>query len=134
MAYSKIYYHVVWTTRNRAHVILEDIETLLYQFIRNKINNLGGYLHAINGVSDHVHLVVTIPVTIPISRFIGQIKAVSSTRINKTCFEIGQFKWQAGYSIFTIGRKELPYIIEYVKNQKLHHANGTINKILESIS
>jgi REP element-mobilizing transposase RayT len=134
MAFSKIYYHVVWTTKYRAPVILDDIETQLYQYIKKKVFQLGGYLHAINGVSDHVHLVVTIPVTISISRFIGQIKAVASTRINKTHFEIGQFKWQSGYSIFSIGQKELPYIIKYVNNQKTHHAEQTTLSNLEILS
>ena len=106
-------------------MISDDIESHLFHYIRTKTVGLGGYLHAINGVSDHVHLVVSIPVKIPISTFIGQIKAVASTKINKTLLELGDFRWQSGYSIFTVGEKELPFIIRYVKNQKIHHDEGT---------
>jgi REP element-mobilizing transposase RayT len=103
----------------------------VFLFLTKKIHGLGGHLFAINGVSDHIHLVLSIPVTIALSKFIGQIKAVASTKINKTCFEIGEFKWQRGYAIFSINEKELIYYVRYVENQKTHHAEGTLISDLE---
>ena len=109
-------------------MISGDIEGALFHFIRSKVGGLGGYLYAINGVSDHIHLVVSIPVKISISTFIGQIKAVASTRINKTRLGLGEFRWQTGFSIFSVSEKDLPFIIQYVENQKVHHDEAVRNR------
>jgi len=131
MPYIEVYYHIVWSTKNRSPAITNVIEKKIFEYIGLKIFGLGGYLYAINGVSDHLHLIVSVPVTIPIAKFVGQIKAVSSTKINKIFFELGQFRWQSGYSVFSIGRKELKSHIRYVENQKTHHAEGTSQFHLE---
>jgi len=131
MPYIEVYYHIVWSTKNRSPALTADIEKIIFDYIARKIHGLGGYLHVINGVEDHLHLIVSIPVTIAISKFIGQIKAVASTKINKQYFELGQFRWQSGYSVFSIGRKELKSHIRYVENQKTHHAEGTCRHHLE---
>ena len=114
-------------------MISDDIESQLFRYIRNKVVGLGGYLYAINGISDHIHLVMSIPVKISVSTFIGQIKAVASTRINKSHLELGEFRWQSGYSIFSVGEKELSFIIRYVENQKVHHKEGSDQPSLEKI-
>ncbi len=132
MPYSEIYYHVVWATKGRAPSITPDIEGEIYSYIAKKVHGLGGYLHSINGISDHIHIIVSIPVNISISSFIGQIKGIASTKINKSCLQLGEFRWQSGYSIISLGKKELKYHIRYVENQKHHHADKTTQNKLEN--
>jgi putative transposase len=71
-----LFYHFVWTTKRRLPLINEGNEAYIYQTIRNKTDQLGGIVHALNGVSDHVHLVVTVPPVVSLSNLIGQIKGV----------------------------------------------------------
>jgi len=121
MAYTKLFYHIIWSTKHREPTILPIIEYKLHSYIAKKAINLGGIIYAINGIDDHVHLAVSIPPSIAISKFIGQIKAVSSTKLNQSGLIDYKFRWQSSYSIFTFRESELPSIIRYVNNQKDHH-------------
>ena len=133
MAYTKLYYHVIWSTKYRERIISIEIEDLVHSFIAKKAIGIGGIVYAINGVSDHIHLAVSIPPTISISKFIGQIKAVASVKINKSGLLEEKFFWQSSYSIFTFRESELPNIVHYVNNQKSHHAKGTTKSIMEKL-
>lgn len=131
MAYTKLFYHIIWSTKYREQIITTEIEDLVHSFIAKKAIGIGGIVYAINGVSDHVHLAVSIPPSISISKFIGQIKAVASVKINQSGLLEEKFYWQSAYSIFTFRESELPNIIRYIRNQKVHHANGTIKPLME---
>jgi REP element-mobilizing transposase RayT len=132
MPYIKLYYHIIWGTKNREPRITPELEDKLHSYIAKKAIGLGGIVHALNGTADHVHLAVTIPTTIQISKFIGQVKGVASTRINKSSLGDGQFFWQSEYSIFSFSERELPYIVRYINNQKDHHKHGTEIETMES--
>ena len=80
MPYCRLYYHIIWGTKYREPIITPEIEPVLFNFIRSKAIGLGGFLHALNGTKDHVHLIVSIPGTIPLAQFIGKIKGTSSTK------------------------------------------------------
>ena len=133
MAYTKLYYHVIWSTKNREPIITPEIENCIHSFIAKKAIGLRGRVYAINGINDHVHLAVSIPPSISISKFIEQIKAVASVRINQSGYISEKFYWQSAYSIFTFRESALPNIIRYVNNQKEHHAKGTTIPLMEKI-
>jgi REP element-mobilizing transposase RayT len=114
MAYGQLYYHIIWGTKYGEPIITVQIESILFDFIRSKAIGLGGFVYALNGIEDHVHMVAHIPVTIPVANFIGQIKGSSSTRINKSTDGGGHFFWQTSYSVFTISNNLVPAIINYV--------------------
>ncbi len=126
MPYSRLYYHVIWGTKNREPFITSSIEPSLYNFLCSKAIGLGGYVYAINGTVDHVHLLVHIPRTIPVAQFVGKIKGSSSTRINKSGLGDGNFYWQSEYSIFTVSEFMIPKLKKYLVNQKTHHEQGSI--------
>jgi REP element-mobilizing transposase RayT len=125
MPYGQLYYHIIWGTKYGEPIITAQIEPILFDFIRSKAIGLGGFVYALNGIEDHVHIVAHIPVTIPVANFIGQIKGSSSTRINKSTDGGGHFFWQTSYSVFTISKNLVPSVINYVKNQKIHHQEGS---------
>ena len=97
----------------------------MFDFIRSKAIGLGGYVYALNGTEDHIHLVAHIPRTIPVSQYIGKIKGASSTRLNKSGLGDEHFFWQSEYSVFTISEFMIPKLIKYVENQKRHHSTGS---------
>ncbi len=131
MAFTQLYYHLIWATKKREPLITNLVEPTLFGFIRSKAIGLSGIVYALNGTSDHIHLVTSIPVTVPIPKYIGQIKGSSSKRINQTALCSGCFSWQTSYSIFTISKFHLPVIISYVENQKKHHEEGTLTLLYE---
>ena len=66
MALWRLYYHLVWGTKNRQHLIDNQCEAKLYPYIVSKADSLNCIIHAINGTENHIHLVVSIPPKIAI--------------------------------------------------------------------
>jgi REP element-mobilizing transposase RayT len=84
MPYGQLFYHIIWSTKNRLPLLTPDIEPIIYGYLRSKAIALEARVFTLNGTPDHVHLVVSIPPKIPLAKFIGQVKAVASTRFNKS--------------------------------------------------
>lgn len=131
MPYCQLYYHFVWTTKYRQPLLTPKVEPIIYNYLRSKAIGLGGFVFALNGVEDHVHLVGTVPAKLAVATFIGQVKGVASTRFNKEYPREEPFFWQREYGAFTFDKKRLPYVVRYVENQKQHHQTQSIIPILE---
>ncbi len=131
MPYWELFYHIVWSTKNRLPLLTPDIEQAVYGFLRAKAVGLHANVFALNGVADHVHLVASIPPGIALAKFIGQVKAVAATRINKSGLSATPLYWQEEYSVFSFDRKRLPNFIAYVERQKSHHGQRTTIPVLE---
>lgn len=132
MPFWRNYYHLVWATKKREHLIDHELEQHLYPILVSKAGELGMHVYAVNGWYDHVHLVGSIPPKLAVAEAVGQLKGASSRQMS---FESAQpFGWQRGYGVFTLGQRRLRWVIRYVENQKEHHRNQTINKWLEEIN
>lgn len=131
MAYWQLFYHIVWSTKYRQKIITPEIEPIVHNHLRAKAIGLGGTVFALNGTDDHVHIISSIPPKIAVATFIGQIKAVASTKLNQSGLLSEKFYWQEKYGVFSFDRKRLPNFIAYVERQKEHHANQTTIPILE---
>jgi putative transposase len=121
----RLYYHLIWPTRDHRPLIQPAWEKELYTYLGAKAQELGCVPHAINGISTHLHLVLSIPPSLAVSDVIGLLKAGSSRRINKAHPEAG-FAWQGDSILFSISEAGLERIVGYVKAQKAHHAQGTL--------
>ena len=66
-----------------------------------------------------------------ISEWIGKLKGGSSFYINHEIANRKLLDWQDGYGVVSFGTKDLKWVVDYVKNQKEHHARGTTIKRLE---
>jgi putative transposase len=102
-------------------MITPELQSRLFQYMggiarENKIKLL-----AAGGVSDHVHLLISMPSTISISKAMQFIKGGSSKWIHETFDEHRLFEWQEGYGAFSIGIGDVERTINYIKNQAEHH-------------
>ncbi|MBP0021653.1 MAG: IS200/IS605 family transposase [Cyanobacteria bacterium SBLK] len=132
MSFWRTYYHLVWATQNRQPLITAERESELYGYITGKADGLGCILHAIGGIENHIHLVVSIPPKLSVAEFIRKIKGSSSYHINHVPSKIDlPLKWQRGYGVFTLGGKQLDTAKGYVNRHKEHHAEGTTIASLE---
>ena len=130
MPYWQLFYHLVWSTKHREPLITPDVESIIYELLRTKAIGLGATVFAINGMSDHTHVVAAIPPKIAVARFTGQIKGVTSTKFNKMGLP-HKLYWQDEYGAFSFDAKRLPNYIAYVERQKEHHANNSTIPVLE---
>jgi len=131
LPYWQLFYHAIWSTRYREPMISLDVEPVLHGLLRGKAVGLGAEVFALNGMEDHVHLVVSIPPKLAVADFIGKVKGSASARINKTGLLNRPFFWQEEYAVLSFDRKRLPRYVTYVQNQKTHHARAELIPILE---
>jgi putative transposase len=133
--YSEINLHITWHTKNSSSLLDTRLEARAYNSIRERIHTTPGvYLHAIGGIETHVHLAVTVPPTLTLREWIGQLKGGSAHDVNQLSeTRDKELQWQTGYGVVSFGTKDLPWVIEYIRRQREHHAQGTTTKRLESI-
>lgn len=89
----------------------------------------GATVLACNVMPDHVHLFVTLPPTIALSTFIGQVKGALTYNHNKQF--LSELYWQKGYGAITVRRAETDRVVRYVENQQTIHANRKASRLLE---
>jgi putative transposase len=132
MTFWRTYYHLVWSTSDRLPLITENIEVELYNYIRYKCHTLNCPLHAIGGINDHIHMVISIPPSMAVSDLVKRIKGSSSHFVNQAKLEPDfKFAWQREYGLFSLGGQQLDRAVSYVNNQKEHHARGLTQRFLE---
>lgn len=85
-------------------------------------------LLAINGMPDHVHILIGLRPSQSISDLMQDVKGNSSKWINEKRFVRGKFSWQEGYGAFSYSKPELPNLIHYINNQQEHHRKKTFNE------
>ena len=131
MPYWNLYYHFVWVTKNRLLLIDSVLEPEIYRAIAAKAQKLGGFVHAIGGIEDHVHLAVSVPPKIALAKFVGDVKGNSSHFVNYVIKPEYEFHWQAEYGVVSFGERNLASVVRYIHSQKQHHANGTLIAAME---
>ena len=134
MPYYKLFYHFVWATKRREPIIMPEFEANLHSAIAAKVKEMGGIVHAIGGMEEHVHLAASVPPKLALATFIGELKGNTSHFVNHVIRPEFKLYWQDEYGVLSFGEKNLPYIVRYIKNQKQHHAEGSIQDKLERFS
>src|SRR5438477_5651520 len=102
-------------------MITPELEERLYPFIGGILRDLRCTLLAINGIADHVHLLIRYRADLSHSEMLQNIKARSSKWIHETFAELRSFSWQEGYGGFTVSKSMVPTVEGYIAKQKEHH-------------
>ena len=126
--YSQIFYHVVFAVRNRDSLITSAIKDDLYKYISGIIANQKQKLFIINGVADHVHLLMNCKPNMNLSDNVREIKEHSTKFINEKKILLGKFYWQEGFGAFSVSKKDVAMILHYIKNQEEHHKKKTFRE------
>jgi REP element-mobilizing transposase RayT len=85
---------------------------------------------AIGGVEDHVHLLLSLPATMPVAKAVQLIKAGSSKMVRQTFTPM--FEWQEGYASFSVGVSQVGRTVAYIRSQAEHHRKGSFREELEA--
>ena len=121
MSYTQTFYHIVLRTHRSIPAIVEEHERELYSYMLGFINNIGGRLYRIGGMPDHVHLFVSLPATLAMSKFVQEIK-VSTSKWLKANPHFPLFDgWSKEYAGFSYSLRDRDKIVRYIAKQKEHH-------------
>ena len=119
--YHNLYIHFVLTTLNRMPVIPEKNRQRIEKYITGIVKNNGCYLYAIYANPEHVHLLISKAQNIDEEELITIIANSSERFINENKLCVGLFQWQESCSAFSVSKRDVAKVCNYIQNQKEHH-------------
>jgi REP element-mobilizing transposase RayT len=119
--YSQIYIHIVFTVKGKENLLLKPFRDKIYKYIAGIIKGKNQKSIIVNGVSDHLHILIGLKPTANISDLVRDIKINSSKFINNQKFIKGKFAWQEGYGAFSYAHSQVKTVYQYIVNQEEHH-------------
>jgi REP element-mobilizing transposase RayT len=118
--YTKLLYHIVFSTKQRRPLIDASWEERLYSYLGGILRNERSDLLAAGGMPDHIHLLVRTRADLALSDLVRTIKTNGSAWVHDILRQ-KDFAWQTGYSAFTVSNSASPDVNRYLTHQKEHH-------------
>src|SRR6186713_677345 len=119
MSYTNLLFHVVFGTKSRSPMINQDIRPRLHQYMGGSVRSLGAIALEINGVADHVHLLIKMPPTLCVSKVLQALKSNTSVWAKEN--GLPKFGWQRRYGAFTVSASQAAAVRRYIRDQEIHH-------------
>jgi REP element-mobilizing transposase RayT len=128
MSYISSCFHCVFSTKERRPFITPELREWLWPFLggiarQNKMKAI-----EVGGVANHVHILLSVPSTMAISKALQLIKGGSSKWIHETFPEHREFLWQEEYGAFSVSMSQLDKTIAYIRGQEAHHRKMTFQE------
>ena len=119
---SRILVHTVFSTKHRQPCFRDErLRSELHHHIGGILNTLKCGPIVVGGVEDHVHILSQLARTCEPAVMVKEVKRVSCLWIKNRYEGLGDFAWQAGYGMFSIGHSQTPTVRDYIVNQQEHH-------------
>jgi len=119
--YNNLYTHFVFTTINRMPLILEQFRNRIEKYITGIVNNTGCKMYSIYANPEHVHFLVSRSAQLDEESLATIIADSSEKFINDNRLCVGIFQWQQSCSAFSVSKRNVHVLCEYIENQKEHH-------------
>lgn len=126
--YSQIYIQIVFAVKGCENLISPLRKDELYKYITGIVSSYNQKLIAINGMPDHVHILIGLKPDMALSELVKHIKANSSRFINEQRWIAGKFEWQKGFGAFSYSHSQLTNVINYINKQEEHHSKKTFRQ------
>ena len=127
-SYTQIYIQIVIVVKSRLCLIPEQRKENLYKYITGIVQNKKHKLITINGIPNHIHILIGLNPAEALSDLVKEVKRCSTNFINEQRWVKGKFSWQNGYGAFSYSRSHLDRVINYIKNQERHHKQKTFRE------
>ena len=131
MSYTNLLYHVVYGTKGRVPLITSDLKSDLHGYLGGIVRGLNCVPIEINGMAEHVHLLVRIRPTISVSDFLSKLKSSSSLWAKRKTKR--RFAWQAKYGAFTVSESQVGRVRQYIRDQEKHHRRISFEQEFEAL-
>ena len=119
--YSQIITHIIFSTENRIPYLKPDLRDRVFRYMAGIAHGIEARDVVVNGVTDHVHILMRTPPALSVADAVKKIKANSSKWVHEQRLLPPAFAWQTGYGAFSVSPSKAQEVIRYIQNQELHH-------------
>ena len=134
MAYTKLIYHIVLRVHPGTAPIIEASERDLYMYIFGFCKTHNCKLYRINGMPDHIHILVSLHPAIAVASFVHDLKIATNNMMKSSPERFPGFTgWESGYCALTYSDADKERVRQYIINQKEHHKRISARDELKSL-
>lgn len=127
-SFAQILVHLTFHTKVDYPTMLEEHLPRVFEYIGGEIRALKGIPFAVGGRPDHIHILSTLPKTMPLADFVMNLKKGASKWIKTIDNRYRLFSWQDGYGAFSVSYANKDRVVNYIANQKQHHQKKTFRE------
>jgi len=120
--------HIVFSTKYRAPVLVPSIRLALHAYLATIARNTGCECYRAGGVADHIHHAIRLSRMVTIADLVEEVKTSSSKWLKTQSPDLGGFRWQRGYGVFSVNPNGLDDLRNYIDNQEEHHRERDFQK------
>jgi REP element-mobilizing transposase RayT len=125
--------HIVINTKNRQMTITEANKRQLYAYMWGVMKKLNCHLYWMNGIPNHIHILVDLHSTISVAFFVQEIKRTSNKWIKQSGLFPNFDSWSKEYCAFSKNKEDIAIVTKYIKNQEEHHKYVSYDDEMTSI-
>jgi REP element-mobilizing transposase RayT len=128
--YTQLYIQIVFAVQGRQSLIPKAHKDEFYKYITGIVQDerRDHKLLIINGMPDHVHMLIGLKPRQALSDLVRDVKASSSGFIKEKRWLRGRFSWQEGFGALSYSRSHLDRVVKYIANQEEHHRKRTFKE------
>jgi putative transposase len=130
-SYSSLWVHLIWSTKNREPILISSLKHEVYKVINQIATDHEIYIDCINGVEDHVHLLVRMRTDQSVADIVKTIKGNSWEYFKNDPEKY--VTWQDGFAAFSVSPNELKRVRNYIYNQEKHHRDKSFTDEVKEI-
>jgi putative transposase len=119
--YTNLLTHIIFSTKDRVPYLLEERRHDVFAYMGGIVRDLKGAAINVNGVQDHVHVLVRLPSFLPLAKAVEVVKTNSSRWVHEKRVLHQTFAWQTGYAAFSLSESQIDSVSTYITNQQEHH-------------
>ncbi len=114
-------YHIIWCTKYRRSVLSSEIQERFKELVIASEEKHGFKVRALETMTEHIHLLISIPPTEAVGVMIGKLKGMTAKVLRE---EFPHLKsrlpnlWTRSYFVASTGGITLQVLKQYVENQK----------------
>ncbi len=119
--FTTLHSHVIFSTKDRSPYLDDEIRSRVFEYMGGIVREMRGVAAIINGVPDHVHMLLQLPADLSLAECLRVVKTNSSRWVHETWPDRQKFGWQSGYGASSVSKSNVAVVTRYIQGQQEHH-------------
>jgi REP element-mobilizing transposase RayT len=126
-----LYVHIIWSTRDRQQILSKPVRVVLYAHLKKMAEEKGIHLHSINGVEDHMHLLLQLHPAQNLSQVMRLLRSETTDWLNGIQLLKVEFAWSDEIIAYSVSPGSLLQVTSFIDRQEEYHETKTFESEIE---
>ena len=127
-----LFVHVICAVQGRQRLLAKPARKVLFAHMQKEAGEKGINVVAVNGVDDHMHLLLRLMPSQNIVQVVKSIRALSAGWLNENKLLAAEFQWEEGYFALSVSPSNVKQVKDFIEKQEEHHKTKTLDAELEA--